>query len=74
MCVDNRFIEEETATTDDKKIKVFMAQLEHQWMLWDPSDHSCKNRNKSSNVIRGKLPSKDLGMMESLLFSYSKPK
>ena len=28
-----------------------IAQLEHHWMLLDPSDHTSKNRNKRRNVI-----------------------
>ena len=51
-----RIMEEETTTTEDKKIDVFTARLEHQRMLWNPSDHSCKHRNKTSNVLRGKSP------------------
>ena len=62
-------MEEKTATTGDKKTDVFMAKLDHQWMLYDPSDHSCKNTNKRRDVIYSKFPSEDLGM-GSLLYSY----
>ena len=27
-----------------------MAQLEHQWMVWDPSEHGCKNRNTKEGM------------------------
>ena len=37
--------EEETTTTEDKKID-FFSWLEHQKMLWDIPVHSCKNRKK----------------------------
>ena len=30
-------------------------------MLRDPSDHSCKNRNKTENVLRRNSNGKDLG-------------
>ena len=36
---------EETSTSEDK-MDILIALLEHQWMLWDPSDPSCKNRIK----------------------------
>ena len=41
---------EETSTTEDK-IELFMDLLEHQQMMWDPFDPSCKNRYKRRNVL-----------------------
>ena len=61
-------MEEETATTMNKKADVFIAQLEHQWMLWDPSDHSCKKRDEKRDVVHGKSPHEDWGA-DSPLFS-----
>ena len=34
-------VEEETATTEDRKVQVFIAQSKHQRVLWDPFDPSC---------------------------------
>ena len=53
-------MEEEISTTEDKT-EVFMDQLEHHRMLWDPSDQSCKIRDKSLQI------SEDLGV-DSPLF------
>lgn len=33
--------EKHTATTEKKKTEDSVDQLDHQRMLWDPSDHSC---------------------------------
>ena len=45
-----RKMAEETSTTEDE-IELFMDLLEHQWMMWDLSDPSCKNRYKRRNVL-----------------------
>ena len=44
--VDLRTMEEEAATREGKETEVFTAKQEHQWMLGNPSDPSCKKRNK----------------------------
>ena len=43
-------MEEDTAATEYQQTEVFIAMLEHQWTLWDPSDHSGKNRNKTQRL------------------------
>ena len=48
---DLRTIAEVSATTEDKKMEAFIAQLEHQQMRWDPADYSCKNRSKRRDVL-----------------------
>ena len=60
-------IGEKSATTEDKKIEVFVARMKQQWMLWDPSDHSCKKKNKRSDVLLSKSPSKDLSAHNKLI-------
>ena len=57
---------EETSTAEDKKTEVFVTQSEHQRMLWDPSDHSCNNRNKRKGALLWQI-AEDLGV-DSLLF------
>ena len=60
-------MEEKSATTEDKKTEVFVAHMKRQWMLCDPSDHSCKNKNKRSDVLHSKLLSKDLSAHNKLI-------
>ena len=43
--------EKHTATTEEKKTEDSIDQLEHQRMLWDPRDHSCKNKNKRRDAL-----------------------
>ena len=62
---------EERNSHHNTKSEVFIAQSEHLWMPWDPSDHSCKNRKKRRDVLQGNSPSEDLGTCH-LLFSYYK--
>ena len=57
-----------------KRYEVFVAQLERQLDAVGPIWSQLQEQKKNSSVIRGKLPIRDLGMMESLLFSNSKPK
>ena len=63
-------MEEKSATTEDKKTEVFVAHMKRQWMLWDPSDHSCKNKNKRSDVLHSKSRSKDLSAHNKLIIIY----
>ena len=43
-------MEEDAATTEHQQTEVFIAMLEHQRTLWDPSDHSGKNRKKTQRL------------------------
>ena len=61
-CLSLQTMEEEISTTEDKT-EVFMDQLEHHWMLWDPSDQSCKIRDKSLQITE------DLGIDSPLFWS-----
>ena len=54
-------MEEETG----KKTEICIARLEHQQMLWDPSDHSCKNGNKRKDALLWQIV-EDLGINSPL--------
>ena len=43
-------MDKETGTTEDKTgVSIGLGQ--HQWMLWDPSDPSYKNRKKRDPIL-----------------------
>ena len=47
----------------EKIVDVFIGQLEiSRCCTWDPSDHSCRNKNKRRDTLRGKSPSEDFGV------------
>lgn len=33
-------------------VRVSFARLEHRWMLWDASDHSCMNKNFCRKLLK----------------------
>ena len=47
--------------------------MKQQWMLWDPPDHSCKKKNKRSDVLHSKSLSKDLSAHNKLIIIYIYP-
>ena len=53
------------------KREVFIAWQEHQQILRNPSDYSCKHRNKRRDVLHSESSGKDLGM-DSMLFFHIK--
>ena len=44
-------MEEETATTEEDKMDVFIALWNHQQMLWDPSDPTASAKIKEGIQI-----------------------
>ena len=73
-CIDLLTIEEKASTEDKfnfqlgwikyvvivKETDAFIAKLNHQWTLWEPSYHSCKNRIKRCDLFPSQM-AKDLG-------------